>query len=186
MGAIVATFSVQFSSDAQSCLTLCDPMKCSTPGSSVLCYILNSAQLLSHVRLFTTPWTAAHQASLSIINSRSLLTLMSTESVMPSNHPILCYPLLCLPSIFPSIRVFSNESALHIRWPKYWSSASASILLMNIQDWFPIGLTGLMSLQSRGLSRTFSNTTVQKHQFFGAQPSLWSRYSADVQLLSWK
>ena len=82
---------------------------------------VGSVQLLSHVRLFVTPWTAAHQASLSISNSRSVLKLMSIESVMPSNHLIFCRPLLLLPSIFPSIRVFSNESALRIRWPKYWS-----------------------------------------------------------------
>ena len=81
----------------------------------------SSVQLLSHVQLFATPWTAAHQASLSITNSQNLLKLMSIESVMPSNHLILCRPLLLLPSIFTSIRVFSNESALHIRWPKYWS-----------------------------------------------------------------
>ena len=81
---------------------------------------MNSAQFLSHVWLFATPWIAAHQASLFITNSRSLLKLMSFELVMPSNQLILCRPLL-LPSIFPSIRVFSNESALHIRWPKYWS-----------------------------------------------------------------
>ena len=77
--------------------------------------------LLSCVQLLATPWTAAHQVSMSIINSRSLLKLMSIESVMPFNHLILCHPLLLLPSIFPSIRVFSNESSLHIRWPKYWS-----------------------------------------------------------------
>ena len=82
---------------------------------------LSSVQLLSHVQLFATPWTAACQASLSITNSWSLLKLMSIESVMSSNHLILCHPLLLLPSIFPSIRVFSNESALRIRWPKYWS-----------------------------------------------------------------
>ena len=81
----------------------------------------SSVQLLSHVRLFATPWTAAPQASLSITNSQSLLKLMSIDSVMSSNHLIFCHPLLLLPSIFPSIRVFSNESALHIRWPKYWS-----------------------------------------------------------------
>ena len=80
-----------------------------------------SVQLLSHIWLFATPWTSARQASLSITNSRSLLKLMSIESVMPSNHLILCHPLLLLPSIFPSIRVFTNESVLHIRWPKYWS-----------------------------------------------------------------
>ena len=80
-----------------------------------------SVQSLSRVQLFATPWTAAHQASLSITNSWSWLKLTSIESVMPSNHLILCHPLLLLPSIFPSIRVFSNESALRIRWPKYWS-----------------------------------------------------------------
>ena len=82
---------------------------------------ISSVQLLSHVRFFATPWTAAHQASLSITSSQSLLRLMFIESVMPSNHLILCHPLLLLPSIFPSIGVFSNESVLHIRWPKYWS-----------------------------------------------------------------
>ena len=81
----------------------------------------SSVQSLSRVQLFATPWTAAHQASLSITNSWSLLKLMPIELVMPSNHLILCHPLLLLPSIFPSIRVFSNESVLHIRWPKYWS-----------------------------------------------------------------
>ena len=83
--------------------------------------VFSSVQSLIHVRLFVTPWTAACQASLSITSSQSLLKLMSIESVMPSNHLILCLPLLLLPSIFPSIRIFSNESALHIRWPKYWS-----------------------------------------------------------------
>ena len=83
--------------------------------------VFRSVQSLSHVQLFATPWTALHQASLSITNSQSLLKLMSIESVMPSNHFILCHPLFLLPSIFPSIRVFSDESALCIRWPKYWS-----------------------------------------------------------------
>ena len=89
-----------------------------------------SVQLLSHVRLFATPWTSAHQASMSITNSRSLLKFMSTELVTPSNHLILCCPLLLLPSIFPSIKVFSSESVLHIRGPKYWSF-SFSISLSN-------------------------------------------------------
>ena len=84
-------------------------------------YNISSVQLLGRIRLFATPWTAAHQASRSITNSRSLLKLMSIKSVMPSNHLILCRPLLLMPSIFPSIRVFSNESALCIRWPKYWN-----------------------------------------------------------------
>ena len=88
---------------------------------SIYMHQFSSARLLSHVRLFATPWTAARQASLSITNSRSLLKLMFIESMMPSNHVILCRPLLLLTSVFPSIRVFSNESALCIRWPKYWS-----------------------------------------------------------------
>ena len=96
--------------------------------------------------------------------------------VVPTNHLILCHPLLLLPSIFPSIRVFSNESAPPVRWPKIGASASGSVLSMNIQDWFPLGLTGWISLQSEGLSRVFSNTTVEKHQFFGTQLSLWSNF----------
>ena len=99
---------------------------------------------------------------------------MSIESVMPSNHLILCHPLLLLPSIFPSIRVFLNESILRIRWPKYWNFSFNIILPMNIHDWLPLGLTGLISLQSKGLSRIFSNTTVQSYQFFSPQLSLWS------------
>ena len=109
-----------------------------------------------------TPWTAARQASLSITNSRSLLKFMSIESVMPSNHLILCHPLLLLPSVFPSIRVFSNESNL-FSWGglSIGASASASVLPMTIQDWFPLGWTIWVYLQSKGLSRVFSNTTVK-------------------------
>ena len=129
-------------------------------------------QSLSPVLHFATTWTAACQASLSFTISWSLLRLMSIESVMPSNCLVLCRPLL-LPSVFPSIRVFSSESALHIRGPKYWSlGLSISVLPLNIQDWFPLGLTDLIFLQSKGLSRVFSNTTAQKHWFFGAQLSL--------------
>ena len=95
--------------------------------------------------------------------------------VMPSNHLILCRPLL-LPSIFPSIRVFSNESALRIRWPKCWSCSFSSVLPMNTQDWSPLGWTGWISLQSKGLSRVFSNTTVQKHQFKCVSLNLFSRW----------
>ena len=104
-------------------------------------------QSLSCVQLFATPWTVACQASLYITNSWSLLRLMSIQLVMPSNHLVLCCPLLLLPSIFPSIRVFSNESVLHISWPKYWSFSSASVLPMNIQDWFPLELTGILVVQ---------------------------------------
>ena len=130
---------------------------------------IQSVQSFSHAQLFATPWTAACQASLSITNSGILLKLMSIELVMPSNHLILCHPRLLLPSIFPSIRVFSNESVLRIRWPGV--SASASVLPMNIQDWFPLGLTCWSSLQSKGLSRVFSNNTVQKHQLISTQTS---------------
>ena len=136
-------------------------------------YCLSSVQSLSRVRLFATPWIAAHQASLSITSFWSLF--MSIELVMPSNHLILCCSLLLLPSVFPSIRVFSNESVLCIRWQKYWNF-SFSISLSNEYSGlrYPLGLTGWISLQSKGLSRVFSNTTVQKHQFFSAQLSLWS------------
>ena len=126
----------------------------------------SSIQSLSCVWLFVTPWIAAHQASLSITNSRSSLRLTSIESVMPSSHLILYRPLLLLPPIPPSIRVFSNESTLRIRWPKYWSF---SFSIIPSKDWSPLGWTGWISLQSKGLSRVFSNTTVQKHWFFGAQ-----------------
>ena len=134
---------------------------------------LSSVQSLSRVWLFATPWTTACQASLSIINSGSLLKLMSIVSVMPSNHLILCCPLLLLPSILPSIRVFSNESTLHMRWPKYWSF-SFSIIPSKSQGWSPSEWTGWISLQSKGFSRVFFNTIVRNHQFFGAQFSLWS------------
>ena len=130
----------------------------------------SSVQLLSHVQLFVTPWTAKRQVSQSITNSQSLLRLMSIELVMPSNHHILCLPLLLLPSILPSIRVFSSESALHIRWPNYWSF-SFNISPSNEHPGLISFRIDWISLQSKGLSRVFSNTTVQKHQFFGAQPS---------------
>ena len=131
-----------------------------------------SVQLLIRVQLFVTPWTAAHQASLSITKSQSLPKLMSIESVMPSNHLILCHPLLLTPSIFPSIRVFSN--VLRIRWPKYLCfsfnispSNEYSGLISFRMDWL-----GLLAVQ--GMLRVFSNTTVQNHRFFRAQLSLYS------------
>ena len=132
----------------------------------ILLPIFSLVQSLSRVWLFATPWTAAH--SLFIGNSWSLLKLMSIESVMPSDHLILCYPLLLLHSIFPSIRVFSNSQLFTSGGQSIGVSASTSVLPMNIQDWFPLGWTGLISLQSKGLSRVFSNTTVQKHQFFSS------------------
>ena len=132
----------QFSSVTQSCLTLCDPMDCSTPGF------------------------------LSITNSQSLLKPMSIELVMPSNHLILCRPLLLLPPIPPSIRVFSNESVLHIRWPKYWSFSFSISPSNEYSGLISFRMDCLDLLHSKGLSRVFSNTTVQKHHFFGAQFSL--------------
>ena len=136
---------------AQLCPTLCKHMDCSMP------------------------------ASLSSAISWSLLKFISIESVMLSNHLILCCPLLLLHSIFPSIRVFSNESALCTKWPKYWSFTS--VLSMNIQGWFPLGLTGLISVLFKGLSRVFSSTTVQKHQFFSTQLSSQSNSHIHTRLL---
>ena len=144
--------------------------------------LLSSVQSLSRVQLFATPWRAACQAFLSINSSRSLLKLISIELVMPSNHLILCHPLPLLPSIVPNIRVFSNESVLCIRWPKYWSFSFSINTSNEIQDWFPFGWTGWISLQSKGLSRVFSNTTVQKHQLFGTQKN----HSFDYMDLCWQ
>ena len=149
----------EFSSVAQSCPTLCNPMNCTMPGLPV----------------HHQPW--------------GLLKLMSVELVMPTNHLILCCPLPLLPSIFPSIKVFSNESALCSGGQSIGVSVSTSVLPKNTQDWSPLGWTGWISLQSKGLSRVFSSTTVQKHQFFGAQsfydPALtsvhdyWKNHSFD-------
>ena len=133
--------SVQFSSVAQSCPTLCNPMNHSMPGLPV-----------------------HHQLT-------EFTQLMPIESVMPSSHLIFCLPLLLLPPIPPTIRVFSNESTLPMRWPKYWSF-SFSISLSNEHPGLsPLGWTGWISLQSKGFSRVFSNTIVQKHQFFSTQLS---------------
>ena len=141
-----------------------------------LVFQFSLVQSLSHVWLFAAPWMAAQQASLSIKNSRSSLKLMFIQPVMPSSHLILCHSLLLLPPIPPSIRVFSNESTLCMRWLKYWSFSFSIILPMNTQDWSPLGWTGWISLQSKGLSRVFSKTTVQKRQFFGAQLSSQSNF----------
>ena len=127
---------------------------------------ISSGPSLSHVRLFVTPQASASQTSLSITNSQSLLRLISIEWVMPSKPLILCHPLLLLPSIFPSIRVFSSESVLLSGGQSIAVSASASVLSVNFQNCFLLRLTGLISLQSKKCSRVFSNTTVQKHQFF--------------------
>ena len=135
------THSVQFSSVAQSCPTLCNPMNCSTP------------------------------ASLHITNTQSPPKPMSIELVMRSNHLILCRPLLLLPSIFPIIRVFSNESALHIRWPKYWSFSFSIRPSNEHPGLISFRMNWLDLQQPKRLSRVFSNNTVQKHQFFSAQLS---------------
>ena len=119
----------------------------------------SSVQLLSCVQLFVTPWTTAHQAFLSITNSQSLLKLMSIESVIPSNHLILC-PLLLLPSIFPSIRVFPNESVLCIRWPKYWRYSFSISPSNEYSGLFTSGLTGLISLQSKAKIKIISTKQV--------------------------
>ena len=139
--------------------------------SPYLCENISSVQSLSHVRLFATPWIAARQASLSITNSRSLLKLMPIESVMPSSHLILCRPLLILSPIPPSIRVFSNESTLCMRWPKYWSF-SFSISPFNEHPglisfrmyWFDL-------LVVQGTLKNLLQHHSSKHQFFGAQLS---------------
>ena len=133
----------------------------------------SSVQWHSWVQLFATQWTVTRQAFLSITNSQSLLKLMSIESVMPSSHLILSCPLLLQPSIFPSLRVFSNESVLHIRWPKYWSfsfsislSGEYSGLISFRTDWLDL-------LTVQGTLKSLLQHTVQKHQFFNIRPSLW-------------
>ena len=161
-------------------------------GSGLLCYLLSFMHLrkvlnirswhgsllaFSHeaVSYSVTPWTAAHQAFLSFTVSWSLLRFMSVESVTPSNHLILCCPLLLLPSIFSCTGSFQMSQLFTSGGQSIGVSAPASVLPMNVQGWFPLGLgLGLISLLTEGLSRMFSSTTVQKHQFFSAQPFLWS------------
>ena len=142
---------------------------CEWPRSVICCIVV---QLPRCVRLFATPWTAAHQASLPLTISWSLPRFVSITPVMPSSHLILWCLLLFLPSIFPRIRDFSNESAVRIRWPNSGVSTLASVLPLSFQGWFPLRSTGLISLLSKGLSEVFSSTTVQRHQFFTARPSL--------------
>ena len=144
-----------------------EPMSLASPALQ-----FRSVQLLSRVWLLATPWTAAHQASLSITNSRSPPKPMSIESVMPRNHLILRHPLLLLPSIFSGTGSFQMSQLFISGGQSIGVSASASVLAMDTQEWAPLGWTGWISLKSKGLSRVFSNTTVQKHQFFGAQLSL--------------
>ena len=132
----------------------------------------SSVQSPRRVQLFATPWIAARQAALSITNSRSSLRLTPIESVMPSSHLILCRPLLLLPQSLPASGSFQMSQLFAWGGQRIGVSASTSVLPMNTQDWSPLGWTAWISLQSKGLSRVFSNTTVQRHQFFGAQLSL--------------
>ena len=129
------------------------------------------------------PWTAAHPASLSFTISSNLLKLMSSESVMPSSHLTLCHALILITSIFPSIRSFLMSQLFPSGGQSIGATTSASVLPMNIHGWFPLGLTGLISLLSKRLSAVFSSTTNKKHQFFGAQPSLWSNSHSHTWLL---
>ena len=131
-------------------------------------------QLLNCVQLFATPWIAAHQASQSIINSKSLLKLMFIELVMPSSHLILCHPHLLPPSIFPSIRVFSNEAVLLISWPKYWSFSFSITPSNKYSGLISFRMDGWDLFAVQGTLGIFSNTTVQEHQFFSSQLSLES------------
>ena len=144
-------------------------------------------QSLSLVWLLVTLWTAACRGSLSFTVSWSLLKFISIELVILSNHLVLYHPLLLLPSIFPSIRVFSNELTLHIRdqsiGASTWLLLNNNNLPMIIQGWFPLGWTDLISLQSKELSKVFSSPTTQKHQPFGTQPCLWSNPSIRMWLL---
>ena len=140
--------------------------------SLVIYFIHQLHQSLSCVRLFATPWTAACQTSLSITISWSMFKLMSIESVMPFNHLILCRRLLLLLQFFAISGSFPVSQFFASGGQSIGASSSASVLPMNIQDWLPLGLTGLISLQSKGVSRVFSNTIVQKHQFFSTQLSL--------------
>ena len=132
---------------------------------------IRSNQSFSCVLLFVTPWITACQASLSITNSRSSLRLTSIESVMPSSHLILCHPLLLLPPNPPSTRVFSNDSTLRMRWPKYWSFTFSIIPSKEIPGLISFRMDWLDLLAVQGTFKSLSNTTLQKHQFFGAQPS---------------
>ena len=153
---------------------------------SLVTYFIQSrdiviVQWLSPVWLLVTPWIASCQAPLSSTISWSLFKFMSIELVMLSNHLILCHPLLLLPQSFLSSRCFLVSQLFTSGGQSIGASASATVLPMNIQGWFPLGLTGLISLQSKGLSRVFSSTTVLQHQFYGAQPSLWS----NSQIYTW-
>ena len=145
--------------------------------------MVSSVQSLSPVWLFATPWIAAHQASLSITNSQSSLKLPSVESVMPSRHLIFCCPFSSCPQSLPASEFFSNESTLHIRWPKYWSFSFNIIPSKEHPGLISFRMDWLDLLAVKGLSRVFANITVQKHQFFGAQLSSQSNSHIHTWLL---
>ena len=145
---------------------------------------VSSVQSLSCVRLFVTPWISARQASLFITNSCSLIKLMSSELVMPSRHLIFCRPLLLLPQFLQASGSFPVSQLFAWGGQSIGISASVSVLSMNTQDWSPLGWTGWMVLQSKGLSRVFSTTTVQKHQFFSAQLS--SQSNSHIHTWQWE
>ena len=131
----------------------------------------SSVQLLSHVQLFVTPWTAQARPPCPSPTPRAYSNSFTLSWWCHPTISSSAVPFSSHLQSFPSIRVFSNESTLRMRWPKYWSFSSSSVLPMNTQDWSPLGWTSWISLQSKGLSRVFSNTTLQKHQFFGSQLS---------------
>ena len=145
--------------------------------------VLLVIQSVSCAWLYVTPWTAAQQTSLSFTISRRLLKLMSIVWMMPSNHLVLCHPLLLLPSIFPSTRVFSVNRLFTPGGQSIGASASASVFLMNIQGWFPLELTGLISLLSKKLSKVFCSPTITKARFFSSQPPWASNSHIDTWLL---
>ena len=162
---------IQFYADGWSCITS-------------LFFQFSSLQFIGSVMSdFAIPWTATHQDSLSITASWSLLKLMSIESVISSNHLILCHPFLLLPSIFPNIRVLSNEPIFKSCDQSIGVSASASVFPMNICYWFPLGWNGWISVLSKGIWSAFSNTTVQNYQFFSTQLSLSSKSHIHAWLL---
>ena len=167
---------------SKSICTIC-PTTLFTACLSITFWLPSFVQPLSRVWLYVTPWTAAHQASLSFTISQSLLNFMSIVSMMPSNHLILCHPLSSCLQSFPASGSFPMSQLSASSGQSVKASASASVLPMNIQCWFPLGLTILISLLSKRLSRVFSNTTAQKHQFFIVQPSLWSNSHIHTWLL---
>ena len=162
------------------------PLYCSATEISKIEFTKAHMLLFSHSvgSDSATPWTVAHQASLSFSISQSLLKLMSIELMISSNNLILCLFFL-MPSIFPSIRMFSNESVLHISWPSIGASASSSVLPLNIQGWFPLGLTGLISLQSKGLKNLLQNHSSKASILYGPTLTSVHNYWKNISVTIW-